>query len=355
MTVNEEIRDRAIRHAIAIRRYDAGLTQKILNLLNSSDEDLVAKIAARLSAIDERGLTLSASATKRLQTLLDEVRAINAAAYSQVNDTLSDELVGLSGVEAEYQATALTASLPVKIGIGVPSPARLATIVETSPIGGSILSTWVEGLATDRAALMEQAIRKGLVTGASTDEIVRSIRGTAKAKYQDGILKIGRQKAQTLVRTAITHTTNAAAMETWKKNDHVVKERMFVATLDSRTSITCAAMDGKTFPLDSGVFPPLHPNCRSITIPITKTWREMGFTIDELTDRQRASMDGQVPASTTFSKWLKDKGEDTQNKVLGPTRAQLFRSGKLDLESFIKSDGTVLTLDQLRKANELAD
>ena len=53
---------------------------------------------------------------------------------AQVNDTLSDELVGLSGVEAEYQATALTASLPVKIGIGVPSPARLATIVETSPI-----------------------------------------------------------------------------------------------------------------------------------------------------------------------------------------------------------------------------
>lgn len=349
MTVNEDIRDRALLHALAIRKYDRHLVQRIVSLLNEADADLVAKIAGRVAAIDERGIILSSKVTKQLQNLLDEIRAINSAAYSSLGDTLTDELVGLAGIEAEYQAKAITRALPVAINIGIPTPTRLRAIVEGSPIGGSILSDWVDGLAADRVLQAEQAIRKGLVSGQTTDEIVKAIRGTAKGKYADGILQVSRNKAQTLVRTAITHTTNTAAQETWVKNSHVVKGRQFVATLDTRTSITCASLDGTFYPLDDlQKIPPLHPNCRSITIPVTKSFEELGLKRSELTDKQRASMDGQVPASMTFSKWLKGKDQATQEKVLGKARADLFRSGKVDLEAFIKTDGSVMNLDELR-------
>lgn len=70
---------------------------------------------------------------------------------------------------------------------------------------------------------------------------------------------------------------------------------------------------------------------------------------DEYGPGTRASMDGQVAADTTFADFLKRKGEPIQNQILGPTRAKLWRDGKLKLEDFIKSDGSVLTLDELRK------
>ena len=55
MTVNSELQDRAIQHAIAILRYGAGVSDRIVRLLNSADADLIEKIASRLAAIEERG------------------------------------------------------------------------------------------------------------------------------------------------------------------------------------------------------------------------------------------------------------------------------------------------------------
>ncbi len=355
MSVNEELRDRAIRHALKLSRYSNGLVQQIIALLNSVDDELVGKIAGRLATIEERGITLSSRTTKRLQTLLDEVRAVNAAAYAEVGKTLSDQLVGLSGVEAAYQVDAIASALPIKLGVSVPSPTLLRTIVETSPIGGSILSDWVDGLETDRIVAMEQAIRKGLVLGSSTDDIVRSIRGTKKLNYGDGVLQISRRKAQTLVRTSVTHVTNVSAQATWQKNSDILKGWQFIATLDSRTSITCASNSGKIFEIGKGPIPPLHPNCRSTTIAVTKSFKELGLDADELTDGQRASMDGQIVKDISFTQWLKNKGEKVQNDILGKARAELFRSGKLSLDDFVKNDGTVLTLEQLRKLHNLSE
>lgn len=77
----------------------------------------------------------------------------------------------------------------------------------------------------------------------------------------------------------------------------------------------------------------------------------MGIDADELSPAKRASMDGQVAGGTTFDGWLKSKDAATQDKVLGKTRAEWFRDGKLDLADFIKEDGQVLTLAALRKAH----
>lgn len=349
MSANEDIKQEALIHALAIRKYDRHLTQKIIDLLNEADASLVGKIAGRLAAIDERGAVLSSKVTRQLQSLLDEIRSVNAVAYKQVLGTLEDELGALALLEADFQASNITKALPVSIRVGIPTPTRLKTIVEQSPIGGSILSDWVDGMASDRVLKAEQAIRKGLVSGQTTDEIIRAIRGTAKARYTDGILQVSRNKAQALVRTAITHTTNQAAQETWRKNANVVKGRQFVATLDSRTSIRCGSLDGTFYELDDlSAIPPLHPNCRSITIPVTKSWQEMGYKKSELPEGTRASMDGAVPKTATFTQWLNGKDAPTQDRVLGKARADLFRAGKVDLKDLIDSDGSVMNLEQLR-------
>lgn len=58
---------------------------------------------------------------------------------------------------------------------------------------------------------------------------------------------------------------------------------------------------------------------------------------------------GQVPAKTTYYEWLSTRSAATQDRVLGPERAELLRSGKLKAEDLHNKFGDPLTLAELRK------
>lgn len=348
-SVNERLQDRAIRHAVALQRYGKGLSDRLVQLLNTADADIVRLIGERLVAIEERGFDTGPATTARLQNLLQELRALNSAVYASLAGELDSELIAFASAEAAGQATALQTALTVQLGTSLPTPDRLAAIVRETPMQGYLLKPWVEGMETARVDRIEQAIRLGLLEGENTDQIVRRIRGTKAGGYRDGVLEISRRSAQTMVRTAVSHVSNAAAQETWKANSRYIRGWQFLATLDGRTTVTCAGLSGQVFDVGTGPMPPRHPSCRSISVPVTKTFREMGIDRDEVSPGTRASMDGQVAGDTTFKDWLVRKGEATQNQILGPTRAELFRSGKLDLNQFIRADGSVLTLEELKQ------
>lgn len=89
-------------------------------------------------------------------------------------------------------------------------------------------------------------------------------------------------------------------------------------------------------------------NCRSVSVPVTKSWKELGIDADEMPAGQRASMDGAVPADTTYAEWIKRQPAARQDEILGPERAKLLRSGKVTFERFY-DNGRWLTLEQLRK------
>lgn len=95
-------------------------------------------------------------------------------------------------------------------------------------------------------------------------------------------------------------------------------------------------------------------NCRSASVPVVKSWRELGLNVDQLPPGTRASMDGQVAADLTFRDWLKRQSAERQDDILGPTRGRLMRSGKLDFPEFYDAQGRWLTLDQLRERNAAA-
>jgi hypothetical protein len=80
----------------------------------------------------------------------------------------------------------------------------------------------------------------------------------------------------------------------------------------------------------------------------------LGLNIDEMSPAQRASMDGQVPASTTYSEWLNRQSDARKIEVLGPARYQLLKDGKLDLEDFYTPTGEWMTLDQIKERDAAA-
>lgn len=89
-------------------------------------------------------------------------------------------------------------------------------------------------------------------------------------------------------------------------------------------------------------------NCRSTSVPVLKTWRELGIDEDEIPKTTRASMDGQVAQDTTFESWLKRQSIERQEASLGKEKAALWRAGKITLRDLLDQDGRPLTLEQLK-------
>lgn len=348
-TVNETLQSRAIAHAVLIQRYGTGVADKIVRLLNSADQEIIERIAARLALIEERGFDTGPATSARLNAMLEEIQALNSAIYASLATALTDELIDFSAAEADYQRKALVASIGADLSTTLPAPERLRAIVTESPMEGRLLASWADGMERGRMDRIDAAIRQGMVQGEGTDAIVRRIRGSKAAQYGDGVLDLSRRSAQAVVRTSVTHVSNVTAQATWKANDNIIKGWQFLATLDSRTTSTCGSKDGQVFPIGEGPIPPLHVNCRSISVPVTKSFRELGINADELPPGTRATMDGQVAGKTRYEDWLERQSASRQESILGVKRAEAFRSGNIKFKDLVRSDGSLLTLDQLRK------
>ena len=74
----------------------------------------------------------------------------------------------------------------------------------------------------------------------------------------------------------------------------------------------------------------------------------------ELSSATRASMDGQVPAHTSYAEWLARQPYARQEQVLGVTRAQMLRDGKITVPEMFNDAGEFLTLDELRRVDASA-
>jgi len=340
MTVNSELLDSAVRHSIDLTRYGNSVVRKIISLLNKSDADIVAK----LTALDEDTLT-----AKRLEKLLTELRVINRDAYNLVGKELTKELAGLADYEAGFQVRSIKSALPIEISVIQPTAEQVRAATMARPFQGRYLREWMSGLEEAAGAKVRDAIRIGFTEGETIGQMARRLRGTKARGYTDGVVQISRRNAEGVVRTAVNHTSNVARQETYRQNADLVKTWRYVSTLDGRTSATCRTLDGQVFEIGKGPQPPQHINCRSTSIPITASWKELGFDLDELPPSTRASMNGQIPATETYGDWLKKQPASFQDDVLGDTKGKLFRDGGLTVDKFTDSKYQEYTISELRK------
>lgn len=353
-TANERLADLAIAHAIDLTRYSSGVVRRMIGLLNRVDEDLFAQLLVALESMTPESFTV-----QRLDSLLSNVQRLNAQAYRQIGVELDEELLQLAGYEASYQHRALQSVLPAQVAeqlaLNTISANQVYAAAMARPFQGKLLSEALAGIEAARAARIRDAIRMGFVEGETVSQMVRRLRGTRTNKYADGLLEIDRRGAEALVRTAVNHTANYARQALFEANDHLVKQWQFLATLDGRTTITCASLSGKTFAIGQGPQPPRHWNCRSTSVPVLESaWASLGLSKSDIDPGTQASMDGQVAADIGYGQWLKSKPADFQDEVLGPERGKLFRSGGLTVDRFTDSKGKVYTLDELRKRDAAA-
>lgn len=343
MHLNQEIFDRQVSHAIYLERYKTQLARDIIKLVKATESDVRKRLERRLSAIVTSGFDTGPESTRRLRTLLAEVRKARRKGFDKAFQKIRLELTEFAAYEAGFQAQLLTNALSISLAVNTPTASRIVSAVMANPMDGVPLREHVKNMRDADVRRINQQIRLGLVSGDTLPQIVRRVVGegsvTARAKND----------VEAVVRTAVNHASNQARDAFAKVNTDIVKGVMWVATLDTRTTTICLDLDGDIFPVDSGRRPPAHYRCRSTTTYITKTWREMGLAIDEIPAGTRASMDGQIPSSIKGEQWFSQQSKSRQVELFGKSHTELFRSGELQFSDLIKRDGTKYTLSQLRE------
>jgi SPP1 gp7 family putative phage head morphogenesis protein len=335
---------RFYRHELLVARTVRGMQVEAIEEFNREVVNpLLRQVAGRLATFDLRGPDVVLELFPQLRALQAEIEATVARGSDAVRRLTTERLAELTRQETDWVRESARKVLRVE-----PAPVNDAAIrdkVRTRPFLGAPVEKWFAKMLQIPTGDNARAwIQTGLQQGLTTDQIVRGLRGTKAADFTDGILTgQGERAVATLVRTAATHASTVARQESFKAIG--VDRYRFVATLDAKTSIQCAANDGKVFDLDGPeALPPLHPNCRSTTVPY------FGDPIGN-----RASIDGPVPADVTFRDWLGGRPIAEQDEVLGKTRASAWRAGKLSFEQMVGRDLQPLTVAELRRLDRIPD
>jgi SPP1 gp7 family putative phage head morphogenesis protein len=365
--LTDAISDRVTIQTINLLRLAEGLTLPILRDLRELEKELLADLEDTVGKTD---FTIT-----RLKALLRQTQDTIKTAYNAIAVANEQGLTEVVGIAGRMTASAINASVGASVVSVAWSAAQLSEIATGTLIDGRVIRDWWEkqdAVLRDRFAA---EMRVGQLRGETIDQLARRIRGTKEMGFKDGVMDASRAQARTLVRTAALSVSNAARMEVYAKNDELIKGVQWVATLDPRTCPICIPLDGLqwNFPPDEGGGgdyadyttvghdkefepPPLHFNCRCVVVPVTFSWEELAGShgnsaaarlADKVPSGTRASMDGQVADTMTFSDWLETKDKEFQNDVLGPARADLWRAGNLELSGLTDQSNQPLTLEQI--------
>lgn len=336
MSVNDDIQDREISHAVYTQRYAAGLSHRAQYVLGQTELDIRKELAAGLAVLEEEVVGLSNIPADQLRSLIKNTERARGASYAQMEAVLETELKSFAVYEASFQATVLTQTVPSTIAIAQAADMTVTSLVATTPIQGRLLSEWMTDLRVSDSKALSRELHIGVSEGETTQQIMRRVRGR---------LKISRRHANAIIRTAVNHTANQSRNAVAKANSDILKSVQWLSTLDGRTSAVCRARDKKTYPVDSGPRPPAHIACRSVINFVLKSWRQLGL---EDTPGTRASMNGQVPGDISYGSWLRTQPRSFVMDTLGKKKARLFLNGELPIDRFVDRAGGELTLDQLK-------
>lgn len=292
--------------------------------------------------------TLTQFQRQRAQQLYAELTRIIRSGYTDIAEYQLKEMRGYAQVEAEVaKATAvgtLGASVSeassVGFSVGMRLPKAYLTSIAKLPIQGLNISEWFQAQANTMSLETRRIIQQGLVEGKGNAEIARRIVADARAQGPV-LLRRARNEARAVTRTTVNAVQNDAAMASYQQLPASVSDSYrIVAVRDARTTIICLNLDGRVYRYDDPQkrIPPFHIGCRTGTIPLLRG------ADDSLTAQKDRPLN-----MRSMTDWLKAQPNGVQNDILGVTRANLFRDGKMSLADAVDGDTRVLTLTELRE------
>lgn len=343
-----QLLDQSVRHAAYLERYKSGAWKDYLKLLDDMERSIRAEISTPTTDWNLNRLK------RQLSVVTDTIKSAGV----DYRNLIKGQILDLSNYEAEFEIKSL-GNVVAGYDFNIPSDAQIQAAVYSTPLQvngpyqGSLLDSFIEGWSDTTARKVTGAIRLGFAQGKPTQKIISELMA------HGGALVDSRRDMESIVRTGLAHTANAARQEVWNENSSVVKMVRISATLDIKTSSTCRSVDGQVHPIDKGPRPPFHIRCRTTTTAVLS--KKYDFLDKGRTRAARNPETGEIEKvahKTTYYSWLKRQPADVQDSIVGKTRGKLLRNGGISAERFaelqIGKNYEPLTLLEMRKLEPLA-
>lgn len=333
MSINDDILSRELKHRALLSLYEKKLDTDLTKVMSSHKKRLV-------NSTLKNGMKGSNALNRALGV---ETRKT----YRRIYREGIKELKALAKIDSRFQASTLNKSFGKIYRSKVYTGLKVNDLIINS---SGTYGQQIASISLGQQRRIKQIVKEGMIDNLAVNKIADNIGKT---------VDLPKAQLRTLSRTAITETSTNINNATYKLNEDVIDGYQYVATLDSRTSLICANLDGKVFRLGDkrGVRPPQHFNCRSTTIPIVKSHEDLMNTkssriskrrLSRVRSGKRASFNGQVPAKTNFEEFFKQQDDSFKLAVLGSKeRVDIFNTGKLKFSQFSTRDGKLVSVARL--------
>lgn len=373
-TINEELRDLILRRGHYVWSFENGMIRDMVAPFRNAKAEIMTKIAD----LEDygQGWTLQYR-LDRLNARLYEIDTILKHANDGGIATVSEYLNEFGTAEKEFYEGLLGSRFGT-IGIGIDRlPIEQIYEIVNTPIGGAMYHERMVKRYADAMFDVKTNLTQSIMQGEDMGKAARRLFGLGK----DLGGTIGNrlmQQSEVIARTEIQRVSNEVSHRIYKENQDVLKGEQFLATLDHKTCIACGNLDGRVFYFGRGgtpdeAVPPIHPSCRCVLVPITKTWEELG--VDKKIQEpdagtrpftyvgekpppgsrqyvaQKNKWAGGVPVAEKYPKWLERmdvQDPDFVRGILGLRRYDLWKGGKVSFSDMARNN-RILTLDQLKR------
>jgi SPP1 gp7 family putative phage head morphogenesis protein len=181
------------------------------------------------------------------------------------------------------------------------------------------VSKLITPLAGDAYDAMVTELVRGVAEGANPRTSARRMLRNLQGKHAFGL-----NDAMVIARTETLDAHRAGARQVRIANADVLEGWQWISALDTRTCPSCFGMHGTIHPAEE-FGPNDHQQGRCSSLPITKTWADLGFDIPEPPSL--------VPNADKVFNAMSDAN---QLKVMGPARLELLKSGDVTLADLTK-------------------
>jgi len=230
---------------------------------------------------------------------------------------IAAELPVLTGKAAQWEARLIASQMPPTMG----TTAELTLAFDRA---GDDALRWIVDRTTQQVTVlawpltdeatsnMATQLIRGVALGHNPRAAARRMVHNLESGFNGGLAR-----ALTIARTEMIDASRAASFTQDQANTDVLAGWRWQATLSVRTCPSCLAMHGTVHPIDEPG-PWDHQNGRCARVPVTKSWRDLGFDLD---DPEDALPDARA--------WFDDLPQKDQVKIMGPERLDLLTSGRV--------------------------
>lgn len=341
-----DVRERELRILIERAKYERWLEGQVSELVERTLNDVLDVMTSRTF----RDLTPTQRA--RLAELYRELDRVIHEGYVTISDDVTKRMQAYAQLESDVARASVNTVLKAGGAEIRVSFYRLPRVylqaVAKLPVDGLTTGDWFKAQADGLSVRTRQTIQKGLIEGKGPAEITRRVLAPQRAAIAAAkgagtpVPPLSRRavsEAKAVTRTVVNAVQNDATRQSYSQLPRSVSDSyMWMSVLDVRTSAICRALSGRVWKFDdpAAKYPPAHFGCRSTT-------RALILGVDISLSEQKTP-----PALRNYDDWLRGQTVTTQNEILGPTRAALWREKKMSLADAIDEDNRILTLPQLR-------